>query len=257
MLLRRDADRRIAIAQPAHAAMAGQLAAAWGNADFSAPRPETVLAAALHDIGWSAWERAPTRDPATGWPREFPHVSKLVHVDLWRDGVAAARLFGRWPALLVSRHADTIYTRHHDPAACSAEEGAAVRALLEEQHALQAELAASLRADPAAGDASEAAIERDRLFVATVDELSLMLCWGLDGSRRIAEVPAGPGRTTVLSLRPDGLAVAVAPWPFTAPRLRVSAEGRALATPSTSDDALRQALELAPTVTVVADLVPG
>jgi hypothetical protein len=61
----------------------------------------------------------------------------------------------------------------------------------------------------------------------------------------------------VLTLRPAGPAVAVAPWPFAAPRLRVAAEGRALDAPSASDAALRRALDIAPIVTVVADLVPG
>ena len=39
MLLRREAHRRIAIPQPAHAGLSGQLAAAWGNAEFAAPLP--------------------------------------------------------------------------------------------------------------------------------------------------------------------------------------------------------------------------
>lgn len=257
MLLRREAHRRIAIPQPAHAAMAGQLAAAWGNAAFAAPRPEAVLASALHDIGWSAWERAPTRDPATGWPRQFPQVSKLIHVDLWRDGVAAARLFGRWPALLVSLHADTIYSRHYDPDAASPEEREAVRALLDEQHALQAGLKASLRADPAAGDASDGGVERARLFVAAMDEISLALCWGVDRPRAVAEVPAGAGGFAALALRPAGGAVAVSPWPFAAPRLRVTADGRALDAPFASDAALRRGLDGAPAVAVAVELVPG
>lgn len=257
MLLRREAHHRIAIPQPSHAGLAGQLAAAWGNAGFEAPRPDTVLAAALHDVGWAAWERAPTRDPATGWPREFGQVSKLIHVDLWRAGVATARHFGRWPALLVSRHADTIYARHYDPECASKEERDAVRAFLDEQHALQADLLATLRADPEGGDASDEAVERARLFVATVDELSLKLCWGFAGRSEVGEVPAGPGRLVTLSLRPEGGAVAVDPWPFGVPRLRVTADGRALTTPFASDDALRAGLAAAPAITVAIDLVPG
>ncbi|WP_237481119.1 DUF3891 family protein [Lichenibacterium dinghuense] len=257
MLLRREAHRRIAIPQPAHAGLSGQLAAAWGNAEFAAPRPEAVLAAALHDIGWAAWERAPTRDPETGWPRQFPDVSKLIHVGLWRDGVATARLYGRWPALLVSLHADTIYSRHYDPRVASAEEREAVSALLDDQHALQAELIASLRADPAAGDASDEAVEAARLFVAAVDELSLVLCWGLDGPRDVCEVPSRSGRTATLTVAPAGDAVAVAPWPFAARRLAVAADGKALTAPFPSDDALRRGLRDAPAVTLSAVLVPG
>ena len=260
MLLRSEPDRRIAIPQPSHAGLAGQLAAAWGNADFPAPRPrrEVVLAAALHDIGWTAWERAPTRDPATGWPQQFGQVSPLIHVDLWRDGVATTRLFGRYVALLVSRHADTIYGRHFDPDGATDAERKAVRDLLDEQHALQRGWMASLRDDSACGDlASEDAVERNRLHVAAVDELSLRLCWGVQAPCTVADVPAAGARRVALSLRPAGRTVAVAPWPFAPGPLRLTAEGSALTRPFDTDEALRRGLAEAPTVTVAVDLVPG
>lgn len=260
MLLRREPERRIAVPQPSHAWVAGQLAAAWGNADFErpAPRDDVILAATLHDIGWAAWERAPTRDPATGWPRQFPQVSPLVHVDLWREGVAALRLFGRYPALLVSRHADTIYSRHFDPKGATAEERAAVRIFLDEQHAMQRDLMASLRSDPLYGAlASEEAVERNRLLVAAVDALSLKLCWGVDEPSEVADVPAGPGGNRTVTLRRAGAAVTLSPWPFGAERLRLTVEGKALTEPSPSDEALARALAGAPAVALAFDLVPG
>lgn len=260
MLLRSEPDRRIAIPQLSHAGLAGQLAAAWGNADFPAPRPrrDVVLAAALHDIGWTAWERAPTRDFATGWPRQFGQVSPLIHVNLWRDGVATARLFGRYVALLVSRHADTVYGRHFKPDGATPAERKAVRDLLDEQHALQRGWIASLRDDPDYGDlASEETVERNRLHIAAVDELSLRLCWGVQELCTMADVPAAGARRVDLSLKRAGRAVAVAPWPFAAGQLRVTAEGSALTQPFDTDEALRRGLAEAPAVTVAVDLVPG
>lgn len=260
MLLRREPDRRVAIPQPSHSALAGQLAAAWGNADVAPPEPagEIALAASLHDIGWAAWEAEPTRDPETGWPRQFMQVSPLVHVDLWRAGVARARLFGRYVALLVSKHADTIYTRHFDAAAAGEPEREAVRRFLDEQHDIQRALVDSLQADPVTRDsARDDRIEHNRLLVAALDAMSLMLCWGVAEDATVAEVPVAPGRTATLSLRQAGGAVSVDPWPFAARRLRVRVDGKALTAPFPSDAALRRGLAEAPAVGIAVDLVPA
>lgn len=262
MLLRREPARRIAIPQPSHAWVSGQLAVVWGNGRFARPEPfaDVCLAAALHDIGWTNWEQAPTRDPESGWPREFPQVSPLVHVDLWRDGVSRARLFGRYPALLVSRHADTIYSRHFDWDTAQADVAAAVRAFLEEQHGLQRSLAASLRADPVYADAaSDGTVETNRLLIAAVDALSLKLCWGVSEAFEIAQVPVASGEICALSVRPGPAVgiVLVAPWPFGPERLTVTADGLALEEPFASDEALRHGLERAKPVAVSTTLLPG
>ena len=111
MLLRKDGLDVIAIPQPSHAWLSGQLASAWGNQRFAAPTPndEVCLAAEQHDIGWLRWEAAPVLDARTGLPQEFCHVPAITHTALWGEGVRRARAFGRYPALLVSLHADTIY----------------------------------------------------------------------------------------------------------------------------------------------------
>src|SRR5690348_7524279 len=53
MLFRADGEDAIAIAQPSHAWLSGQLARAWGNERFAAPAPyeEVCLGAEQHDIG--------------------------------------------------------------------------------------------------------------------------------------------------------------------------------------------------------------
>ena len=52
-LLRKDDREVIAIPQPSHAWLSGQMARAWGNRHFAAPMPydEVCLAAGQHDIG--------------------------------------------------------------------------------------------------------------------------------------------------------------------------------------------------------------
>ena len=150
MLLRKDGLDVIAIPQPSHAWLSGQLARAWGNQSFAAPVPreELCLAAELHDIGWLSWEEAPLLDAGTGLPQEFFKVPPKSHIALWREGVRRAATFGRYCALLVSLHADTIYGRYFDFGKAAREDAEAVRAFLDEQHRLQARVAASLRASP-------------------------------------------------------------------------------------------------------------
>jgi hypothetical protein len=192
MLLRKDSSGVIAIPQPCHAWISGQMARAWGNRRFAAPAPydEVCLAAGQHDIGWLDWEMRPTLNAGTGLPQEFFKVPLKEHIALWREGVRRARIFGRYPALLVSLHADTIYARHFDFAKASPENVEAVRAFLDEQHRFQARTAASLRADPKlAGQASPETIERNQLLIAVLDRLSLEICWGVKKEIKIPNVP--------------------------------------------------------------------
>jgi Protein of unknown function (DUF3891) len=65
MLLRKDGPSVIAIPQPSHAWLSGQMARAWGHAHFTAPAPheEVCLAAEQHDIGWQSWEEMPALVP--------------------------------------------------------------------------------------------------------------------------------------------------------------------------------------------------
>ena len=102
MLLRKDKEGVVAIPQPSHAWLSGQLARAWGNSDFAAPAPneEVCIAAEQHDIGWLQWERRPALDPGTGLPQEFFRLQPKKHIALWREGVARACAFGRYPAHL-------------------------------------------------------------------------------------------------------------------------------------------------------------
>ena len=99
MLLRKDDLDVIAIPQPSHAWLSGQMARPWGNEHFAAPTPydEVCLAAGQHDIGLLDWEMTPTLDAGTGLPQEFFRVPSKVHVALWREGVRRARVLGAIP----------------------------------------------------------------------------------------------------------------------------------------------------------------
>ena len=104
MLLRRDGDEVVAIGQPAHAWVSGQLARAWGNERFGAvdPYEDVCLAAEQHDAGMAAWEVRPTLNERTGLPRSFMELTLDEHLEIWWSAaplVARAERVRRAPGL--------------------------------------------------------------------------------------------------------------------------------------------------------------
>jgi hypothetical protein len=263
VLFRRLAGRpAVAVPQPAHAWISGQLARAWGNQRFGAvtPREAVCLAAEQHDIGWLPWEAEPTRDPATGLPYSFTSLPRSVHAPLWARGVDIAEAsLGRYVALLISLHGMGIYVRFGKSPPGSAD-AAAVEAYNASESRRQERLLASLAADPAWAEASRPeAVERNRALVLAWDLMSLIICHGLTDAREVAEVPDAHGLTTVTLTAIDGdpERIAVDPWPFSMPQLAVVCEGKVLPEGPFADDALmRSALLAAPRVEVRAVLTP-
>ncbi|HEY4848400.1 MAG TPA: DUF3891 family protein [Methylocella sp.] len=263
MLLRKDGLDVIAIPQPSHAWLSGQMACAWGNEHFAAPTPydEVCLAAGQHDIGWLDWETRPGLDAGTGLPQEFFRVPPKLHVALWREGVRHARVFGRYSALLVSLHADTIYAQYFNFNRACVETAEAVRAFLDEQHRFQARMAASMRADPKlAKQASPETIEHNRLLIAVLDRMSLEICWGVKKEIEIPNVPTAGAGTTELHMQPrhgDGLVLddlVLDPWPFRTASVAVRAEGKRLRGRFATEADLHRALDEAEPALVTATL---
>jgi len=100
-------DGKIAVAQPSHAWISGQLARAWGG-DVR-PREEVCLAAEQHDIAWLEWERDPTYDPQTGYPYTFMSLDMPTKLAMWETGPDALLAQSRYAALLVSMHGSRLY----------------------------------------------------------------------------------------------------------------------------------------------------
>ena len=74
MLYREVKLGKIAITQPMHAWVSGQLARAWGNDSFGdvVPFEEVCLGAELHERPPYYLEQAPTLNPQTGLPVPLP-----------------------------------------------------------------------------------------------------------------------------------------------------------------------------------------
>jgi hypothetical protein len=256
MLYRRESDGVVAIPQPSHAWLSGQLARAWGNDDFTAPEPyeEVCLGAEQHDIAWLEWERHPTFDSVTGLPHDFREVDTLTRVALWSAGIETALAYGLYPALLVSLHAHTIHALL--PRARERDAGRGeMQAFLDTQKAFRANLLAALARQAQYRDlATPEVAERNRLLIYAVDFLSLAICWGV---REEVIIPGvSPDGRDKLDLRlrsragePDDLILE--PWPFTSRACHVVCEGRRLGERFSDEASMRRALADPGTAVVV------
>lgn len=195
------------------------MARAWGNGEFARPDPfaPIIHAAACHDEGWRSWEDAPrTRG---GAPVDFTQIDRPTHVGMYRDAIAAAAARDPRAGLLVSMHGQRLYEGRGGldpgPPPPRAEREPIVRAFLEEQDAVQAELRGAI-GDGADLHAWASAAYR---LLQTWDALSLYLTWrGLPAGHApaLAQVPREVGDPGLdLQVNPDGpLACTLSPWPF-------------------------------------------
>lgn len=256
MLFRGDGETVIAIPQPSHAWLAGQLARAWGNERYPppAPREEVCLGATIHDIAWLRWESQPTLNPETGLPHAFLELPIAVRTRDWSQGVRAALAFGRYPGLIVSLHTNTIYSWLLDVEVISPSDMALIRDLLAEQHALQVRLCQALAADPRyAAHATPEALERNRVIVGAVDRMSLAICWGVDECQ--THIPVGD--FTLRAPQHDLERLTLEPWPFAADRVEVACEGCRLSGRFNDELQMRAAIAEAPRVPITAVLRPA
>lgn len=246
MLLREDNRGVLAIGQPAHAWLAGQLARAWGNDQFGPvePHEDVCLAAEQHDIGWATRDLEPVFNPDTRLPQSFTEVPVEDHLPLFTDGPASLVSQGRYVSLLVSMHGRRLYERR-DLVRLPADQAEAVKRFLFGQKAFQARLIESLRGDPeSARHAGDQQLERNSLLIWTWDYLSLALC--LDWAPATAKgVPTAADKAD-LELTAESGIHRLDPWPFGAPALTVRCEGRRLTSRFDSESQLRDAFASAP-----------
>jgi Protein of unknown function (DUF3891) len=220
MLFRTEPSGVLAISQPTHAWISGQILRAW---DEALAKP-LLLAAEQHDIGWLDWETAPTFNPQTGRPHLFREIGAAVHSPMWRQGVE--RALGAWGAhvaLLVSRHGGVIYRRYTDRHRVSEADAAAAQTFLETQAPIEVAWAKMLGLDAAT-------LQNETMLVALVDTLSLALCGELRTPIEL-EAPTSGGGTETLTLteRPGHpFDFVLSPWPLRESLLTVEGEARPL-----------------------------
>ena len=220
MLFRTQGRDVIAISQPMHAWIAGQLLKAWNEA-LTEP---VLLAAEQHDLGWLDWEVTPSFDETTGRPHLFRDVGASVHGPMWAAGVDRAQgAWGAHVALLISRHGGVIYRRFTTRHRLSEADGDAARHYLETQAPKELAWARALGFE-------EDRLARDSALIACVDTLSLALCGELKAPLSV-EAPRSGGEMQSLQLveKPgETFHFALSPWPFRGSALTIEGEGLAL-----------------------------
>ena len=259
MLYREDAKGRIAITQPMHAWVSGQLARAWGNQQFGevCPREAVCLAAEQHDIGHIPWEQTPRLNPQTGLPYSFYEMPRLWHVQLWSSAARLVLPQGRYPALLVSLHGTVLY-ESYDATKDTPENAQAVQEYLTQERAFQQELIANLRADTYyAPYATDEMIARNRRLVQIWDALSLFICFGRTQAQTMQHIPTAttPTSLTITPRDNDPTQLLVSPWPFNRAEVTLIYEGRCLTETFTDEIVMRETLQYAPWVTLETRLV--
>lgn len=245
----------LAVSQPMHALVSGQMLRAWGAAGFAQPEPleDLATACAQHDVAWMGWEAEPSFDPTTGRPHVFRAVGARIHAPMWAEGVERALAsWGPLVALLVSRHGSLIYARYDDRHQDHPDDGAAARHYRESQAAKQATLIAQLGLTPAQVEAASA-------LVAVTDALSLAVCGGIVTMGGIGRAPRADGTLVDLTLIEREGELAIAPWPFRMPRVSLTWRARRFAPGTRWADAsaMRGGLATAPDLRLHATLVPG
>ncbi|HZZ61617.1 MAG TPA: DUF3891 family protein [Roseiarcus sp.] len=210
----------LAISQPAHAWISGQLLRAWAE-----PLGEPLLLAAeQHDIGWLDWEAAPTFDPETGRPHLFRHVGAATHAPMWARGVEQA--LGAWGAhvaLLISMHGGLIYRRFTDRHRMSEADARAAENYLATQASREATWMQALRLNTAE-------VKKESSLVAFADALSLALCGDLKAPMTLEAFAQNgdPIRIELIERPGRQFEFVLAPWPFTGDALTVEGEARRL-----------------------------
>jgi hypothetical protein len=256
MLFRESPDGSwLAVSQPMHALVSGQMLRAWGAPGHLRPDPfeEVATAAAQHDVAWMGWEAAPTLDPATGRPHQFRMIGARLHAPMWAEGVRrAAAAWGPWVGLIISRHGSRIYSAYQDRHRMDERDVTAAETYQREQSAWRAETLARI-------GATERQLEDAAALVAVVDALSLAACGGIETLGWSGEAPLDGGGTVKLRLTEAEGVMTVSPWPFALPEVPLEWTARRFAPGTRWQDeaAMREALAKAPVERITARLMPG
>jgi hypothetical protein len=220
----------------------------WRETDFVGVKEEVCLAAEQHDIGFLAWEQSPTLNPGTGLPHTFMEMPRGIHLEIWTRGIQKMLQFGRYPALLVSRHFSGLAQRNG--LSGTTEDERLLMEFLERQEEFQTSLETSLVNDFYYGEFStEEILIHHQQLVSLWDWISLLLCHGLEKPRVVAWSGWEKGKVELKLTPLEEGEVKVEPWPFAVRPIELVCEGRHLLRSYTDENEMREGLrEAAPVV---------
>jgi hypothetical protein len=233
------------ITHPDHARLAGEFAAAWGNAQFRKPEPRArvLKGIACHDDGWAARDAHPsvTREgkpsafstELVGKYSAFEEIDLEEYLAVRERAVRIVASEDPYAGLLISMHTYNLLTAHADRSTIAPEGLERLDAFLERQRKYQIELRAAIGADDALGaheKAEEAIVEHFRLLQAC-DNLSLLSCVAFAGAADLLHpLPLNGGGTAEVKVTAVGpRRFRLEPWPFAERDLRFAFPARHVA----------------------------
>lgn len=251
------------ITHPDHARLAGEFAAAWGNARFRRPEPRArvLKGIACHDDGWVARDAHPSVTKQ-GKPSAFStelvgKYSAFEEIDL-EDYLAvrerAVRIIAEgdpYAGLLISMHTYNLLTAHADRSTIAPDGLALLDAFLERQRLYQDELRTVIAADSSLSQkdkAEQTIVEHFRLLQAC-DNLSLLACVAFAAPANLLHpLPLNGGGSSEVEVHPIGPRhFRLEPWPFAKPELSFGFPARHVAGKFFADSAsLDSAFQAAP-----------
>jgi hypothetical protein len=218
------------ITHPDHARLAGDFAAAWGNAEFARPEPRARIlkGIARHDDGWTDRDAHPSITQQ-GKPSAFStelvgKYSAFEEIDL-EDYLAvrdrAVQIIAEedaYAGLLISMHTYNLLTAHADRTTITVEGLLLLDAFLEQLRTYQEELRVRIGEDASLTESekSEARVLEHFRLLQACDNLSLLTCVAFDGPATLLHPLAlNDGGTTEVQVLPVGARhFRLSPWPF-------------------------------------------
>jgi hypothetical protein len=221
----------LCIHQTTHALMAAEFCRHWGNRDFARPAPyaPVMLGVAQHDNGWYEWELQP-KLRADGYPQDFIHETDLLgKIQLWRRGID--RLYAQHPyaALLLSRHAVTLYEADLQRSLPD-EARQATLAFIGQQATLIETVRRRFAGDPHWAQAlTTETIEAHTWLLKFGDSASLQVLLPWAAERTLEHCPVDfQGNSTAIQMRHEDQLITFDPWPFGVDEFEVACHGKRL-----------------------------
>jgi hypothetical protein len=229
MIVQRREDGLLLIAQPDHAALAGEFAQRWGNGSFWRPGEDEALlvAARHHDDGWAQWEAAPGLSEF-GTPVDFLTTPMEERVQIYRRCVDMAAGRDAHAGILVSLHFAGLFLGRFEPGAFRVIDGLQGRSReLVEQFIAEQE---KWRDERDRGLDKDFVIAEYRLLQ-IFDLLSLVVCMqplGEISNQTFDLVPTTGAETGRIKLQREGTRLILDPYPMDSAPLHFSIKGRSL-----------------------------
>ena len=254
-----------------HTAVAGALAAAFGNDSFDPLEPRELMEEVVghHDAGWRDLDARLLRNPDTGLPYHLVDTPVVEMVKT--SGLSPAANEARHPycGIISSMHSYGLYHGRYGlsdklfidllPEELIPE----VTEMLEGEEQRQARLTAQLAADPAtAAWVTEEALFHNYKALQLFDTLALYLQCERPGNRGTTQFPNVPRTAdedvTITAVEVDADTVSLEPYPFATDPLEVATAGRYLEPrPDDEDDDLEARFEATSVEHQIVRLVAG